>query len=267
MTLADKAAALTALHVPGDPLIVTNVWDAITARVVAGVPGVRAIATASHSVSFAHGVADGGELGIDRAIEAARMISSAVELPVSVDFEKGYASDAATLGDHVSRLIEAGAAGLNLEDSVGAADGPLFADAAARVAAARTAADAAGVPLAINARTDVLVGDPDDIAGAVDRGNAYLDAGATSVFVLRLGTERLVEQAVAGIRGPVAVIAGVGSPSLERLAGLGVARVSFGPGILGLTLAHLQAAAAALTARGEYPAELAFDAGAFDAKR
>jgi 2-methylisocitrate lyase-like PEP mutase family enzyme len=240
---AEKAALLTALHVPGDPLIVTNIWDAITARIVAGAPGVKALATASHAVSFAHGVPDNEGLSVEQALRAAQLITQAVELPVSVDFEKGYAADAAGVLDNVARLIEAGAAGLNIEDSLQSASGPLrdLESSVARVAAARRAADDAGVPLAINARVDSLVSNPADWAGAMERANRYLDAGATSIFVLRLPTEGLVERAVRDVKGPVS------------------ARVSFGPGIMGLTLAHLRKAATTLTARGAYPEELGFE--------
>jgi 2-methylisocitrate lyase-like PEP mutase family enzyme len=260
MTTSDKATLLTSLHIPGEPLIVTNVWDAVTARVVAGAKGVKALATASHSVSFVHGVPDNEGLTLEQALETARLVASAVELPVSVDFEKGYAADAAGVRRNVARLIEAGAAGLNIEDSLQSASGPLrdVDESVARVAAARKAGDEAGVPLAINARVDALVSAPRDWAGAMDRANRYLDAGATSIFVLGLPTEGLVERAVRDIGGPVAVISNPTSVPLQRLAELGVARVSFGPGTLGLTLAHLQRAAAQLTALGDYPEELAF---------
>src|SRR5476651_1332522 len=146
-TQSEKAELLRSLHVPGDPLIVTNVWDAVTARIVAGVPGVTAIASASHSVSYAHGVPDGEGLTLDQALAVAREIVDAVDLPVSIDFEKGYAQDADGVGANVGRLIATGAVGLNLEDS---ADGSsLFPIdvAATRVAAARAAADSTGVPL------------------------------------------------------------------------------------------------------------------------
>ncbi|MCU1557080.1 MAG: phosphonomutase [Microbacteriaceae bacterium] len=260
MTTADKATLLTSLHIPGEPLIVTNVWDAVTARVVAGAKGVKALATASHSVSFVHGVPDNEGLTLEQALETARLVARAVELPVSVDFEKGYAPDAAGVRQNVARLIEAGAAGLNIEDSLQSASGPLrdVDESVARVAAARMAGDEAGVPLAINARVDALVSAPRDWAGAMDRANRYLDAGATSIFVLGLPTEGLVERAVRDIGGPVAVISNPTSVPLRRLAELGVARVSFGPGTLGLTLAHLQRAAAQLTALGDYPEELGF---------
>ena len=261
MSTADKAALLSSLHTPGTPLIVVNIWDAVTARIVAEAKGVTALATASHAVSFAHGVPDNEGLTVQQALEAARIITGAVTIPVSVDFEKGYAADAAGVRDNVARLIEAGAAGLNIEDSLEAASGPLrdLVSSVARVAAARAAADAAGVPLAINARVDALVSNPADWAGAMERANRYLDAGATSIFMLRLPTEGLVERAIRDIHGPVSVISNPTSVSLRKLAELGIARVSFGPGVLGLTLAHLKKAAITLTALGDYPEELGFE--------
>ena len=257
-TTAQKAALLASLHVPGDPLIVVNVWDAITARIVARTEGVRALATASHSIAFAHGVPDGEGMPLAMALEAAGRITAATDLPVSIDFERGYSPDAAGVRDNVGRLIEVGAAGINIEDSLTGAGGarrPL-AEAAERVAAARAAASEASVPLSINARTDTLAASPDAWDEAIDRANAYVDAGATSVFMLGLRDETMIANAVASVRAPLSVIAVAGSPSLHRLAELGVARVSFGPQTLWLALTHLEAAAAQLTARGDYPAEL-----------
>ena len=257
---AAKATALSALHVAGDPLIVVNVWDAMTARIVARTPGVKALATASHSVAFSLGVADGEGMTVEMALGAAERIAASTELPVSVDFERGYATDAAGVRDNVARLIEAGAAGLNIEDSLAGArsDRRPIAEAAERVDAARAAADAAGVPLAINARTDTLAGSPDNWDEAIERANAYVDAGATSIFMLGLSTEQKVADAVAAVRAPIALFAHPGYISLPRLAELGVGRISFGPQILGLTLSHLAAAAEQLTARGEYPSELGY---------
>ncbi|MEO8262052.1 MAG: isocitrate lyase/phosphoenolpyruvate mutase family protein, partial [Pseudolysinimonas sp.] len=107
-TTAERAELLRSLHVPGDPLIVTNVWDAATARAVAAVPGVRALATASASVSASRGVDDGEGLTVEQALDAARTITGAVDLPVSVDFERGYSADAAGVEANVQRLAEAG---------------------------------------------------------------------------------------------------------------------------------------------------------------
>ncbi|WP_097060368.1 isocitrate lyase/PEP mutase family protein [Salinibacterium xinjiangense] len=256
---AAKAELLRSLHIPGIPLIVTNVWDAVTAKIVADAPGVRALATASHAVSFAHGVADGEGLTLAQALTTARLVAAAVEIPVSVDFEKGYAPDATGVQRNVEALIEAGAAGLNLEDSIGQPKAPLFDldTAVSRVAAARAAGEATGVPITINARVDTLAGggEWDD---AITRANAYLAAGADCIFMLGLGDEAKVARAVAEVAGKVSVFSGPGSVPLKKLAELGVSRVSFGPGALGLTLAHLRAAATQLTALGDYPAELGF---------
>ena len=257
---AEKAELLRSLHIPGDPLIVTNVWDSITARIVAGADGVKALATASHSISEAHGVEDGEGLDVDEALAAARLIIRSVDLPVSVDFEKAYASDAAGTRDNVWRLIEAGAAGLNLEDSIGRSKAELYDidTQVSKIAAARAAGDRAGVPIVINARVDALAGDPSLWDDAMTRANAYLDAGADVAFVLGLSTEETVERALAAIHGNVSVIANPSQVPLARLAELGVSRVSFGPTVMGLTLSHLRDAATTLTARGDYPRELGF---------
>lgn len=257
---ADKAALLDSLHVPGTPLILTNVWDALSARAVAGAPGVKAIASASHSVSNTRGFEDGEGMNFDQALAAASSIIEAVDLPVTIDFERGYTRNLAKLRDSTTRLIAAGAAGINFEDSTGIEKTPLFLldEQVERIRTVRGAADAAGVPLVINARVDALVrgSDWDD---ALERANAYLEAGASVIFMLGLGDEAAVEKAVAGVNGRVSTISGPNSVPLTRLAELGISRVSFGPYTLGLALAHLQAAAAQLTALGDYPQELGFE--------
>lgn len=262
MTLSQlqKAERFNALHVAGEPLIVTNVWDAITAKIVSEAPGVKALATASHSISNARGLQDGEGLSVDQAIDAARIVAGAVDLPVSADFEKGYAADAAGVTRNVRRLIEeSGIVGINIEDSVGAPKAPQFdiATAASRVAAARAGADASGIPLVINARVDTLAGGG-DWDEAVARANAYLGAGADVIFFLGLTDEDKVSRALEQVNGRISVIGAPGLVPLTRLAELGISRVSFGPGTLGLTLAALQRAATDLTALGEYPADLGF---------
>jgi 2-methylisocitrate lyase-like PEP mutase family enzyme len=257
-TQAEKAEALRALHVPGNPLILSNVWDAVSARIVAETGGVTAIASASHSVSYARGVPDGEGMNLEQALESARLIVDAVDLPVSIDFERGYAADAAQLRDNVSRLIETGAVGLNLEDT--RSGGELFDPdvATGRIAAARAAAQRAGVPIVINARADSLVrgGKWSDMTA---RANAYLAAGADCAFVLGLRTADEVRRALDEIDGKLSVIADPGFVALATLAELGVCRISFGPGMLGLTLSRLRDAAAQVTALGEYPKELGFE--------
>jgi 2-methylisocitrate lyase-like PEP mutase family enzyme len=254
-TDAARADLLRSLHVPGDPLIVTNVWDAASARAVASAAGVQALATASHSISEARGVPDGEGLTVDEALDAAGIIVRAVDLPVSVDFERGYSPDAAGVEANARRLAETGAAGLNIEDSLDGSTMRALAEQVERVAAVRAGGDAAGVPLVINARVDALRRG-ETIDEAIGRANAYLAAGGDVAFMLGLDTADLVARAVAEIDGPVSVIAKAGYLPLAQLADLGIARVSFGNGPHSLTLHHLTAAAEVLTARGEYPAEL-----------
>jgi len=257
-TQLQKAELLNALHVPGEPLIVTNVWDAITAKIVADVPGVKALATASHSISNARGLQDGEGLSVDEAIIAASIIAGAVDKPVSADFEKGYSGDAAGVRKNVRRLIEeSGIVGINIEDSIGAPKAPQFDidTAVARVAAARAGADDSQIPLVINARVDTLAGGG-DWDEAVARANAYLGAGADVIFFLGLTDEDKVSRAIEQVNGRISVIGAPGLVPLKRLADLGISRVSFGPGTLGLTLAALQSAATTLTGLGDYPSAL-----------
>lgn len=259
-TTADRAELLRSLHVPGNPLILTNVWDAITARTVAAVPGVKALATGSHAISYAHGVSDGEGLSLEQALAAASLITHAVDIPVSVDFEKGYAPDVTALEHSIARLIATGAAGLNIEDSIDEQQNELFPVdvATSRVGMVRSTATAVGVPLVINARVDALIRG-NDWADTVTRANSYLDAGADVVFVLGLNTEDKVKRALDEIHGKISVLATVSSVPLKRLAELGVCRVSVGGKSLGLTLAHLQRTAATLTSLGDYPEELSFE--------
>jgi 2-methylisocitrate lyase-like PEP mutase family enzyme len=208
-------------------------------------------------VSFAHGVPDGEGLDVETALSVARTVVAAVDLPVSIDFERAYAADAAGVEANVGRLIETGAVGLNLEDSLPGNVMRGLEDSVARVAAARAAGDSAGVPIVINARVDSLVrGENWD--QAIARANAYLGAGASVIFFLGLRTEDEVKRAIAEVQGRISVISGPDSIPLATLARLGVCRVSFGPYTLGLTLSHLRDAAAHLSALGDYPKELGF---------
>jgi 2-methylisocitrate lyase-like PEP mutase family enzyme len=254
---ADLARKFDALHVPGDPLILVNVWDAVSARVVAAAPGVRAIATASHSVSQARGVSDGEGMDVDTALSVAELVVRSVKLPVTIDFERGYADDADGVQANVARLIGTGAVGLNLEDSLAGGVMRPLEDSVVRVAAAWAAGEEAGVPIVINARVDSL-SRGESAEQASERANAYLGAGASVIFMLGLRTEQLVARAVNEVDGRVSTIGSTGSVPLARLARLGISRVSFGPYSLALAMAHLHTAAAHLTALGDYPEELGF---------
>jgi 2-methylisocitrate lyase-like PEP mutase family enzyme len=235
MTLSSKAAELLRLHSDPELLVVVNVWDVITATVVAD-QGSKALATASHSIAASLGYADGENIPRDEMIAAVGRIAGAVDIPVSADLEAGY-GDA---GETVRRAIGVGVVGANLEDQMR----PL-ATAAGEVSAAVKAGEAEGVPFVLNARTDAFLKgadrDPKDVlADAIERGRAFLDAGASCVFVPGRLDEATVTALVEGIgERKVSVINVPGSLSQARLQELGVARVSYGPWIQRAALTYL----------------------------
>jgi 2-methylisocitrate lyase-like PEP mutase family enzyme len=175
MTPSAKAARLLQLHLDPELLVLVNVWDVISARVVAGLPGCTALATASHSIAASQGYPDGEQIPLDEMIAAVGRIAAAVHLPVSADLEAGYGN----AGETVRRAIGAGAVGGNIEDQMR----PLE-DAVAAVSAAVKAGEAEGVPFVLNARTDAFMlaagRDPASVLGdAIERGRAFLEAGAS----------------------------------------------------------------------------------------
>jgi 2-methylisocitrate lyase-like PEP mutase family enzyme len=257
--LAARARELRRLHTDPAILVLVNVWDAASARTVAAVPGCRAIATASWAIAAARGVADGEAIGRDGMLEAVRCVAGAVGLPVTADLEGGYGETPDEVGETVARAIAAGAVGCNLED--GMFDGTQLRDAeeaAARVAGARARADAEGVPIVINARTDVYLRGADDPEAAILRGQAYARAGADCVFVPGVTDRDTIRALVEGIDAPVSVLARPGAPSVSELQELGVARVSFGPGPMGAALAALARTASDLLAGGVPADELSY---------
>ena len=250
MSLADTAAELRRLHADDELLQVVNVWDVVSARAVAALPQTRAIATASQSIAATFGYPDGEQIPVDLMLDMVGRIVRAVDLPVSADLEAGYGDP----GETIRRAIGVGVAGANLEDELK----PL-AESAAAVEAAVAAAEAEGVPFALNARTDAwLLGNdrPREVwvADAIERGRAYLDAGATSVFVPGNFGEDVITELVGGIG--VRRVALIGLPEVprpERLEEIGVARVSYGPYPQRVTLAVLQDLADMLYSGGVLP--------------
>jgi 2-methylisocitrate lyase-like PEP mutase family enzyme len=252
---ATRAGDLLRLHRDQRLLKLVNVWDVISATVVAAVPGTAALATASHSIAASYGYEDGEKIPRDLMLEAVGRIVSATALPVTADLEGGYGDAAET----VRRAIGIGVVGANIEDQL-----KPVTEAARQVEAIMRAAEAEGVPdFVLNARTDAfhLGADKDTaekLAAAVERGRAYLDAGAPVVFV----PARLDEEQVATLVdafGPqrLTTIAIPGTPSLARLEELGVARVSFGPLSQNVALTALQELAEGVQERGEgVPANL-----------
>jgi 2-methylisocitrate lyase-like PEP mutase family enzyme len=260
-TLHDRALAFRSLHVPGTPLVLPNAWDPTSALIVAEA-GAAAVATTSAGLSWALGAADGDRLDRERALGAVARIAAAVDVPVSADIETGYARDAAGVADTVRAVLAAGAVGVNLEDALygeaGRADGgePLraVAEQAERIAAAREAADAAGVPLFINARIDTFLRGAGGVDLTLERAAAFLAAGADGIFVPGAVDPGTVELLVDGVDAPLNVLAGPGAPSVAELAALGVARVSAGSSIAQAAHALVRRAARELLDAGTYDA-------------
>jgi 2-methylisocitrate lyase-like PEP mutase family enzyme len=224
---ATRASELLRLHRDPELLTVVNVWDVISATVVSNISGTKALATASHSIAASRGYDDGENIPVDEMIEEVRRIAAATSLPVTADLEGGYGNAPET----IRKAIGAGIVGANIEDQMK----PL-AEAAAQVEAVMKAVEAEGVPdFVLNARTDVLLraGDRDKaevLADAIERGTAFLEAGAPVVFVPGILDEAQIAELV-GAFGPqrLTTIGLPGSPTLVRQAELGVARVSYGP--------------------------------------
>lgn len=235
-TQNEKARLFHALHVRGQPLVLFNAWDAGSARAVAEA-GAGAVATGSWSVAAANGFADGERMPLPFALDNLRRMIAAVSQPVTIDLESGYGETPTQVAATVAAALEAGAVGCNLEDSF-PADGSLrdSADQAARLAAAREVADKAGVPLFINARTDVFFQKPADahdvdmVEEALRRARAYADAGASGLFVPGVIAEPLIARLANASPLPLNIMVMSGVPGRARLAELGVARISHGPG-------------------------------------
>ncbi|MEW2132281.1 isocitrate lyase/phosphoenolpyruvate mutase family protein [Streptomyces sp. NPDC005435] len=228
-THADNARLFRSLHTPSAPLALANAWDAASARVVEAA-GAPAIATTSAGVSWALGSPDGGSLTRARALEVIARIAAAVTVPVTADIEDGYGADAAAVAETVAGVIEAGAVGVNIEDGTRPP-----AELAARLTAARRAAERAGADLFLNARVDTYLlglGDPETrLAETLTRARLYADAGADGVFVPGVTDPATLKALAEDIALPLNVMAGPGAPSVAELGGLGVARVSLGPGV------------------------------------
>jgi 2-methylisocitrate lyase-like PEP mutase family enzyme len=222
-----KFADFAALHVPGDPVVLYNIWDAGSAKVVVEAGG-KAIATGSHPVADALGLSDGEQVPIDLVLENARRIIAAVDVPVTIDFEGAYSADPGIGGANVALLKQTGAVGCNFEDQIVGGEGlhPLK-HQVERITAIRRAV---GDDFFINARTDLRIKDQAaPLAEVIDRGKAFADAGASGFFVPRLGDPREVEKVVREVPLPLNLIAFPGAPAKALWASAGCARISHGP--------------------------------------
>lgn len=226
IVLQRKAQLLRRLHTDAELLVLVNVWDVASARAVADVRGCRAIATASAAIAAAHGYPDGEHIPVDLMLAAVGRIATAVDLPVTADLESGFGDVDTT----IRRAVQAGVVGANIEDALR----PLR-QATALMEDAIRAAGAEGVPLVLNARTDVYLTSRDQssdalLAEAVRRGRAYLDAGADCIFVPGCTNPGAISALVAAFGpGRLSLLGVPGMPGPGQLQELGVARLSHGP--------------------------------------
>jgi 2-methylisocitrate lyase-like PEP mutase family enzyme len=257
-TQRERAERLRSLHRPGSPLVLVNAWDAASARVVASV-GAPAVATSSAAMAWALGYRDGEGVPLEGFNEALARIVAVVDVPVTVDIEAGFGTSPAAVASTVRKVVAAGAVGVNLEDRVLPQPGPKgelhsIPDQQVRIRAARAAAEAMGIPLVINARTDVYleeIGEPSTrLAHAAERGAAYLAAGADCVFVPGPREAAAIGEVCKAIDGPVNILAVPGTPPVPELANLGAARVSLGSWPSRSVLGLLQRAAQSVYATG-----------------
>jgi 2-methylisocitrate lyase-like PEP mutase family enzyme len=228
--MASKFETFASLHVPGNPVVLYNIWDVGSALAVVRA-GAKALATGSHPVADAHGWPDGQNVPIDFALANAKRIVDAVELPLTVDFESAYSAEPEEGGANVARLAATGAVGCNFEDQVIGGEGLHPLDLQLR--RIREIRDAVGDQFFINARTDLFLKTQtyDDalVDQVVERGKAFADAGASGFFVPRLADPSQIERVVREVALPLNVIAFPGAPDKQVWAEAGVARISHGP--------------------------------------
>jgi len=257
MSQQTKAAEFRRLHSESRPLVLPNAWDAASARIFEDT-GFPCIGTTSAGIAWALGYPDGQRVSREEMLEAVRRIVRTVQVPVSADIEAGYGDAPEEVATTVRSVIDAGAVGINLEDSPGI-DGEPLAEISLQVEkirAVREAASQAGAPLFINARTDVYlmsVGKPESrFDNALRRARAYREAGADGIFVPGLAEANVIADLVRTIDAPLNILANAGVPSVSELGRLGVARISIGSGAIRATLSLVRHIAGDLLEQGTY---------------
>lgn len=256
-TAKQKAEDFRRMHQAPPILVLVNAWDVASARIFASV-GARAIATSSAGVAFALGYPDGQKIPRRLMIESIARIAASVDLPVTADVESGYGPGIADATDTAQAVIDSGAIGLNFEDATNDPASPLFpVDAQRRrLEAIRNAAERAGIPLVINARTDVFLGEVGEpstrFAEAVRRVNAYRQSGADCLFIPGVTDAGTIQRLAREVAGPLNILVGPEAPPISELESLGVRRVSVGSQIMRATLATARDAARELLEKGTY---------------
>jgi 2-methylisocitrate lyase-like PEP mutase family enzyme len=251
----DKAEILRRLHAGPPILVLANAWDAASARVIAAA-GFPSVATSSAGVAYVLGYPDGQKIGRGEMLDMVRRVAEAVAVPVTADVEAGYGTTPESAAETARGVAAAGAVGMNLEDTSGAGELLPIELQAERVRAARAAAEAVGVPLVINARTDAFgvagLAADDRPREAVRRANAYLAAGADCAFVPFVSDRGLIERLAREIKGPLNVLGTPAAPPIPDLQRLGVRRVSVGSGIARAAYGLARRIALELKEKGTY---------------
>jgi len=256
-TQRQKAEAFRAMHDRSRILVLPNAWDVASAKIFEAA-GFRAIATTSSGVANSLGYPDGEAVSRDEMLAVITRIARALRVPLSADIESGYAPEVDALKATIHAVIEASAVGINVEDGMHDGSHQLFPTevAVARIKAARGAAESAGVPIVINARTDVFlhaIGEKSSrFEHTVSRANAYLAGGADCVFVPGPSDAALIRKLAGAINGPINVMVLPGMPSAPELEKLGVARVSMGGGPARAALTTVRRIAEELLSSGTY---------------
>jgi 2-methylisocitrate lyase-like PEP mutase family enzyme len=252
ITQADKAAEFMSLHRPGEPLLLPNPWDQGSARILASL-GFRALATTSSGFAMTLGRPDGA-VTRDEALEHARVIVSAVGLPVSADLEKGFADEPDGVAQTVRLAVAAGLAGCSVEDATGSPDDPIYelSLAVGRVAAAAEAAHTGDVHLVLTARAENYLHGRPDLADTIARLQAFQEAGADVLYAPGLTELADIRQVVASVDRPVNVLAMPACPPVAELAAAGVARISVGGSFSRIAYAALVRAGTELRDHGTY---------------
>ncbi|MGW7445029.1 isocitrate lyase/PEP mutase family protein [Kitasatospora sp. NPDC054795] len=250
MSNASKSSLFRSLHTPARPLALANAWDVASARVIEAA-GATAIATTSAGVAWSLGAPDGDRAPRGPMLDAIARIASAVTVPVTADIEGGYGQSPAEVAETVTRVLEAGVVGINIEDG-NRSPGTLV----DQLAAARGAAQRAGVDLFVNARIDTYLlglGDPATrLQDTLGRARSYIDAGADGIFVPGVTDPGVIKDLVAGLTVPLNIMAGPGSMPVDELGALGVARVSLGSSVAQAAYAVARHAALELHRVGGY---------------
>ena len=252
-----KAEALLSLHHAPGLLVLPNIWDPLGALMLQRI-GYPAVATASASIAFSLGYDDGQKISLDTMLEAVGRIARSVDVPVTADMERGFGERPEEVAENMRRVLQAGAVGVNLEDStvigVPLHDLKFQCD---RIGAVRTMAEEEDIPLVINARTDVFISKftgnrETHVAETIRRGKAYFDSGADCFYPILVGDTDTLRQIHDAVQAPINVLAVANTAPMRELEAIGISRLSLGPGMMKASMMVMKIIAGELKDYGSY---------------